>query len=216
METREERRCPYPSTVDNETVGGGGGGGGTRGHSPLSLGREATKPRLSGYRGHIVRARTRGTRGGESTARLAPSRQLEHSRPLRVLRVRSFVRYRPRYHLLFFLFFSARSARYGVPAPLFSPRPPSPSSSRREASETRERFDSRSQQFSSRSFSRFFPLLRSRSVEREIFDSYLENIIREECFFGRRREEGRIDRWGARGKILHVREIISKYRDTTM
>lgn len=50
-----------------------------------------------------MRARTRGTRGGESTARLAPSRQLEHSRPLRVLRVRPSVRsLPPRYHLLFF------------------------------------------------------------------------------------------------------------------
>lgn len=63
-------------------------------------GREATKPQL-GYRGHIVRARTEsgGTRRSESTARLAPSRQLEHSQPLRVLRVRSLP---PRYHLLFF------------------------------------------------------------------------------------------------------------------
>lgn len=161
METREQRRCPYPSNVDNETVGGGGGGG-TRGHSPLSLGREATKPRLSGYRGHIVRARTRGTRGGESTARLAPSRQLEHSRPLRVLRVRSFVRsLPPRYHLLFFLFFSARSARYGVPAPLFSPRPPSPSSSRREPTERKIRFS-----IATISFPLFFSLFSAPSFEK--------------------------------------------------
>ena len=129
-----------------------------RGHSPLSLGREATKPRLSGYRGHIVRARTRGARGGESTARLAPSRQLEHSRPLRVLRARPFL---PSFVRSFvtaaipsslFLFFSALSL-HGVPAPLFSPRPPSTpsfasssSSSRRwrveRAERERERFDS--------------------------------------------------------------------------
>ena len=148
-----------------------------RGHSPLSLGREATKPRLSGYRGHIVRARTRGARGGESTARLAPSRQLEHSRPLRVLRARpflpSFVRsLPPRYHLLFFSS-SPRSRSTACLRPFFHlallPRPPSlPPPPPRDVGESSE---PRGKERDSIPFSffSFFPLLRSMCKEREIY-----------------------------------------------
>lgn len=146
-----------------------------------------------------MRARTRGTRGGESTARLAPSRQLEHSRPLRVLRVRSFVRYRRDTIFSFSLLLRALCSPRRACAPFFT----SPSSSSRrwrvEREKERERFDSFPLFFS------FFPLLRSMRRDRDILivGKYYENRIKIEF----EKEDG------AREAKFYTYERLSNYLD---
>lgn len=124
-----------------------------------------------------MRARTRGTRGGESTARLAPSRQLEHSRPLRVLRVRPSVRsLPPRYHLLFFSSSPRALLATACLRPFFhlALLLLETLASRARERKREIRFDSFPLFFS------FFPLLRSMRRDRDILivGKYYENRIK--------------------------------------
>lgn len=150
-----------------------------------------------------MRARTRGTRGGESTARLAPSRQLEHSRPLRVLRVRPSVRsLPPRYHLLFFSSSPRALLATACLRPFFHlallPRPPPPRDVGESSERKKERASIPSRCFFSASS---FDAQRDRDIL--IVGKYYENRIKIEF----EKEDG------AREAKFYTYERLSNYLD---